>query len=162
MRSPFVRGEVQKVIDESLAAIAGRTASDFSDQEVADAVNAIRGGNDGSRDGLRTAEFKQFLGSKDEIPGELPPENHDFFACRFVPAKPLPASVEDIVLAKKLRKVSAQIGFTRLSAAMPDLQGEYDLRAPSPLGREPIRNKGKMSLGIENRIAHRYVTQQFE
>ncbi len=120
--------KVQKPIDEALAANTKRPASDFSDEEIADAVNAVHGGGDAPRDGLRTAEFKQFLGSKNEIPGELPPEDQDFFACRFVPPvnKPLPPAIEDIILAKKLRKVSAQIGFTRLSAATPNLQGEYD------------------------------------
>jgi hypothetical protein len=118
--------KIQKVIDESLAANTQRPASDFTDQEIADAVNAVHGGSDAPRDGLRTAEFKQFLGAKDELPGELPPENQDFFACRLVPNKPLPPAIEDIILAKKLRKVAAQIGFTRLSAATPNLQGEYD------------------------------------
>jgi hypothetical protein len=118
--------KVQKAIDEALAANTGRPATDFTDREIADAVNAVHGASDAPRDGLRSAEFKQFLGSKNEIPGELPPENEDFFACRWVPKKPLPPVLEDIVLAKKLRKVSAQIGFTRLSAATPNLQGEYD------------------------------------
>jgi len=118
--------KVQKVIDQSLTAITGQIASDFSDHEIADAVNAIHSGNEGPRDGLRTAEFKQFLGAKDEILGQLPAEKDDFFACRLASTKPRPASIEEVVLAKKLRKVSTQIGFTRLSAAMPDLQGEYD------------------------------------
>jgi hypothetical protein len=116
----------QKIIDESLSANTQRPASDFTDQDIADAVNAIHGGSDQPREGLRTAEFKQFLGARDEVPGELPPERDDFFACRLVPAKPLPPPVEDIVLAKKLRKVTAQVGFTRLSSVTPNLQGEYD------------------------------------
>lgn len=118
--------KVQKTIDESLAAITNRLAADFSDQEIADAVNAVHDGSDETGDGLRTPEFRQFLGAKDEVPGELPPEDEDFFACRLVPEKPLPEQLADIILAKKLRRVSAQIGFTRLSSPTPNLDGDYD------------------------------------
>lgn len=118
--------KVQKTIDEGLSALTRRPATDFTDEEIASAVNAVHGGSDVPRDGLRTAEFKQFLGAKDEIAGELPPEDDDFFACRCTPAVPLPSQIEDVVLAKKLRKVSAQIGFTRLSAPTPNLQGDYE------------------------------------
>jgi len=118
--------KVQKQIDAALAAITQQPATDFTDQEVADAVAAVHEGSGAATDGLRTAEFKQFLAAKPEVPGELPAREADFFACRLVPSRPLPECIEDIVLVKKLRKVSAQIGFTRLTAASPTLQGEYE------------------------------------
>jgi hypothetical protein len=74
-------------------------------------------------------EFKQFLTAKREMPGELPPMGDDFFASRLVPQKALPKVIADVTLVKKLRRVSTQIGFTRLTAPTPDLQGDYDERA---------------------------------
>lgn len=117
---------LQKHIDVNLAALTQRPATDFSDQEIADAVNAVHAGGDPRPEGLRTAEYKQFLGAKPEVPGELPPRDSNFFACRLRPTRPLPDALESVVLVKKLRKVSAQIGFTRLTAATPTLQGEYE------------------------------------
>lgn len=117
---------LQKSIDVSLAAITQRPATDYTDQEIADAVLAVHRGGDAGSEGLRTAEFKQFLGAKPEVPGELPPPEAEFFACRLRPSGPLPDVLEAVVLVKKLRKVSAQIGFTRLTAATPTLQGDYD------------------------------------
>ena len=36
-----------------------------------------------------------------------------------------------VVLAHKLREIRAQLGFTRIEALTPDLQGEYDLGVTS-------------------------------
>lgn len=118
--------KAQKVINESLAAITGHPASDYTDEELADAVSAVQGGEDAPREGLRTAEFKQFLMAKPESPGELPGREEEFFASRLVPEKPLPDFLADVTLVKKLRRVTTQVGFTRLSAPTPDLQGDYD------------------------------------
>lgn len=113
-------------IDVTLAAILGKPASDYSDEDIAQAVSAVHGGQGVAREGLRTAEFKQFLMAKNEKPGELPPLHETFFAARLVPEKPLPSCLADVTLVKKLRRVSAQVGFTRLASPVPDLQGEYD------------------------------------
>jgi len=67
-----------------------------------------------------------------EQSGELPQERDRFFARR-AELGPLPPQVDRVVLAKKLREVRALIGFTRLEAATPNLQGEFDL------GVEPAR-----------------------
>lgn len=115
--------------EAELAALTHSEPGEFTDTEIAAAVNAIHGGGEVQRDGLRTAEFKQLLAAKDEIPGELPPNDQHFFVCRLVPDEPLPDAVECVVLVKKLRKVSALVGFSRLSAVTPDLQGDYDERA---------------------------------
>lgn len=114
------------LIDSSLASITNKPAADFSDHEIAAAVNAVHGGQDAPREGLRTAEFKQFLMAKNEQPGEIPPAQESFFAARLMPQKPLPSCLADVTLVKKLRRVSAQVGFTRLGSPVPDLQGEYD------------------------------------
>lgn len=123
-RVKMLRGMVD-TIDVKLAANTGKNASDFSDQEIADAVRTIHEGNDAPREKIRTAEFKEFLTAKIELPGEIPPENKEFFASRLVPETPLPSPLADITLVKKLRRVTTQIGFTRLSAPTSDLQGDY-------------------------------------
>jgi hypothetical protein len=107
----------------------------WSDPEVLGAVKAKRDGTSTARDPLRTAEFKQLVTSPDEQPGDRPPAESIFFARRVVPTGGLPQGVAQLVLAPKLREVRAQIGFTRLEPATPDLQGEFDLRVESaPLG----------------------------
>lgn len=112
-------------INIGLSDITGKRASDFSDEEIADAVSAIHGGEEAPREGIRTAEFKEFLTAKSEKAGEVPPRDVDFFASRLIPRAPLPKEIADITLVKKLRRVSAQVGFTRLSAPTADLQGDY-------------------------------------
>lgn len=114
------------VINSSIAAITNRPASDYSDEDIAAAVNGVHGGQGTPREGLRTAEFKQFLMAKNEQPGEIPPAHESFFASRLVQSDPLPSCLADVTLVKKLRRVSAQVGFTRLSSPVADLQGEYD------------------------------------
>jgi len=115
-------------INSSIAAITNKPASDYSDEEIAAAVNGVHGGQDAPREGLRTAEFKQFLMARNEQPGEIPPAYETFFASRLIPTdqQPLPSCLADVTLVKKLRRVSAQVGFTRLSSPVADLQGEYD------------------------------------
>ncbi len=112
-------------IDISLADITEKSASDFSDTEIAEAVNLVHGGDNAPRERIRTAEYKEFLTAKDETAGEIPPREQNFFASRMVSDNKLPSSLADITLVKKLRRVSAQVGFTRLSAPTADLQGDY-------------------------------------
>jgi hypothetical protein len=76
---------------------------------------------------LRTAEFKQFVTSKQEAHGDLPPTGSTFFARSVKPKDGLPVGIGRLVAVPKLREVIAQIGFTRLEPESPDLQGEYDL-----------------------------------
>lgn len=116
-------------IDIALASITGKPSTDFSDAEIAAAVVAIHGGEGVAREGLRTAEYKEFLTAKKETPGEIPPREVDFFASRMVPEEKLPSVIADITLVKKLRRVTAQVGFTRLSAPTADLQGTYSEQA---------------------------------
>ncbi len=112
-------------INLALSEITGKPASDFSDDEIAAVVKKIHGGEGAPREGLRTAEFKELLSAKPEVPGEVPPREDDFFASKLVMAKPPPPAILDITLVKKLRGVTAQVGFTRLGAPVADLQGGY-------------------------------------
>lgn len=112
------------------------TLAAYDDDQVFIAIETIRKGKASARDGLRKAEFKVFLDAKDEVEGQLPPREENFFACR-LPAKryPPPPMVSRIVLAKKVRQVRAQVGLTRLSATPVNLEGETeDASSLQPLG----------------------------
>lgn len=97
---------------------------EYDEDQIWTAIETIRKGKSPARDELRTAEYKVFLEAKDEVEGQLPPRDENFFACR-LPEKrhPLPAKISRIVLAKKVRQVRALVGLTRLSATAQDLQG---------------------------------------
>lgn len=97
------------------------------DEEVLLAVKAIAEDRPVSQGSIRTAEFKQFVASKVEAAGDLPPIGATFFARAVKPRGGLPVGVGRLVVASKLREVAAQIGFTRLEPVSADLQGEYDL-----------------------------------
>jgi hypothetical protein len=102
-----------------------------ADKEVLAVVASLQKGTAAARLPLRTAEFLQFLAAPPAKPGDLPPESEKFFARSFIPKKGLPEGVGKLVLASKLREVTAQIGFTRIEPITPDLQGEFDLGVKS-------------------------------
>jgi hypothetical protein len=116
----------------SIPKVKGALAG-YADDEVLATVAAIREGKPVAQEPLRTAEFRQFIGQKVEGPGELPGPNDLFFARRWVPKEKgeVPANVEAVVLAHKLREVRVQVGFTRIEPVTPDLQGEFDLGVQS-------------------------------
>ena len=103
----------------------------FGDDDVLAAIARRKKGGSVAREPIRTAEYRQFLGSKKEVVGELPPEDATFWARRVVPEQGLPAGIGAVVVAHKLREVRAQIGFTRIEPVTPDLQGEFDLGVES-------------------------------
>jgi len=105
----------------------GEALADFKDEEVLEAVEALRGGGAPERLPLRTAEYLQFMDQPEERRGELPAVDDIFFARRFTPPEGLPAGVGRVVLAHKLREVRVQVGFTRLEPVTADLEGEFDL-----------------------------------
>lgn len=108
---------------------------DYEEADVLATVRAIQRGVQPRREKLRTSEFRQLIGSPPEAPGDLPTPEDVFFARRVDPPQGLPSGVASLVLIPKLREVRAQIGFTRLEAVTPDLQGEFDLGVESaPLG----------------------------
>lgn len=123
---------VFRTIEKVQKALAGQHATDA---EIVEAVEQIRSGEGPIREPIRTEEYLQFAGAPPETEGELPPPNAEFFARSIPLGKQLPKGIARVVAARKLREVVVQIGFTRLDAASPDLQGEYDLGvATAPLG----------------------------
>lgn len=99
-----------------------------SDAAVLEAITAEREATVEKAPELRTAEWLQFMAQPVERPGELPAHKGEFFWARRAPSVPgLPPLVKHVVLGRKLRVVQAQIGFTRIDARSPDLQGRYDL-----------------------------------
>jgi len=88
--------------------------------------------------GIKQAEIETLLAQKDTL-GEDKPEG-DFYA-RTHPIGPLPSraegTVDRLVLVHRLREVSAQVGFTRFDASLPDINGELDLQVEmAPLSRD--------------------------
>jgi len=114
--------------------VDGALAS-YSDSEILAVVEALRRGEAVARAALRTAEFQQFVAQPMERPGEGPGEDEEFYARAVRPRGALPPGIARIVLARKLREVRAQVGFTRIAPTLPDLEGEFDLNVQSaPLG----------------------------
>lgn len=102
-----------------------------NDSDILSAIQARGKGTTLARLPLRTAEFLQFAASKPESPGDLAPLDATFYTRTCKPKGGLPDGVARLVVAPKLREVRAQIGFTRLEAITPDLQGEFDLGVQS-------------------------------
>lgn len=111
----------------------GIALKNFRDAEVLASIEGIKRGAPAVREPLRTAEFRQFTSSKPESAGDLAGPDDTFFARQVRPAVGLPDGISNLVLASKLREVRAQIGFTRLEAVTPDLQGEFDLEVRSAM-----------------------------
>jgi hypothetical protein len=111
----------------SLVDKVARACAAFSDEDVAATVVAVHRGEKVGRERLRTAEYRQLTDQKPETVGDDPGPDDLFFARRATPKGGLPPKVAQVVLAHKLREVRVHIGLSRLEAATPDLQGEYDL-----------------------------------
>lgn len=105
----------------------------WPDAQVIAAIQARASGVPVPRDPLRSAEFRQLRDAPEATPGDRPQRGDNFFVRRLAPdAKtPLPHGITRVVLAHKLREIRAQLGFTRIEALTPDLQGEYDLGVTS-------------------------------
>ena len=100
--------------------------AEYADEQIWASLQAIRGKVTGPNVKLRTPEYERFMHEPLEQHGEIPREEDEFFARR-ADLDELPKQLDRIVLASKLREVRTLIGFTRLEAATPNLQGEYDL-----------------------------------
>ncbi|GMT98097.1 DUF1998 domain-containing protein [Corallococcus caeni] len=111
-----------------------------SNAEVLAAIAAEREHTPEAVPEIRTAEWLQFLAQPQEKPGEMPRDRTEvFWARRIAQPQGLPSLVERVVLARRLREVQAQVGFTRLEPLSKDLQGRYDLDvalAPMSLHRD--------------------------
>ena len=106
--------------------------SELRDEEILRSLERARQGSPNAHLFLRTPEFRRFMGEPLELPGERHADDDTFFARR-ARLSSLPPQIDRVVLATKLREVRTLIGFTRLEAATPTLQGEFDL------GVEPAR-----------------------
>jgi hypothetical protein len=98
----------------------------FSDVDVLKIVKSIRNREPATQD-LRAAEYQTFIAAAVEPPGDLPKKDSRFHAVRLAGSGVLPKGLERVVLAKRLREVRVQVGFTRLEPPSPTLQGEFDL-----------------------------------
>lgn len=105
-----------------------RALGDASDEDVLAMLTKIKAGEPERVEGLRTAEYRQFLAQPLDR-GEVPRRDADFFARRLASkhVEGLPPAIEHIVLAHKLREVRVQLGFTRSEPVSPDLEGEFNL-----------------------------------
>ena len=88
--------------------------------------------------GIKQVEIETLLSQKDSI-GEDKPDG-DFYARTYEIGALPPAAkgrVDRLVLVHRLREVSAQVGFTRFEASLPDINGELDLDVElAPLSRD--------------------------
>ena len=111
-----------------------------TDEKVLEAITAERERRPEEVPEIRTAEWLQFLSQPVEKPGEMPKDRSELFWARRIARPPgLPSVVQHVVLARRLREVQAQVGFTRLEPLSKDLQGRYDLEvelAPLSLQRD--------------------------
>lgn len=101
-----------------------KTACDTAtDAEVLEAIVAQRENRTESKLDLREAEFQKLIEQPFEQPGELPPPelSVQFWARRVAVSLP---GVERLVLARRLREVQVQIGFTRLEPKATDTEGD--------------------------------------
>jgi len=126
-----VREERRKA--KVLAALEG-----FTDAVVWAEVQRRLRGTPALDKGIKQAEIETLLAQKSSL-GEDKPEG-DFYA-RSHPVGPLPPAaagkLDRLVLVHRLREVSAQIGFTRFDATLPDIHGELDLDVQlAPLSRD--------------------------
>jgi hypothetical protein len=114
----------------------GAALRECGDADVLRAIGDIREGRQIERAPLRTAEFREICRARPEQRGELPGDDEQDFSARTLPRDPqLPSGIEQVILLHKLREVRAQVGFTRIEAVSPDLQGEFDLQVrPARLG----------------------------
>lgn len=128
----------------------GAAIEGFSDESIWAEVKRRQNGTSDKPKSIKQVEIETLLSQPIEV-GEDAPEG-DFYARtrQLDGLKPLLASrIERIVLVHRLREVTAQIGFTRFEAAMPDIDGELSLDVRrAAIDLEPswvpaIENKGE-------------------
>lgn len=137
-----------------------------ADEDVMVAVVAERENKPEVMPDIRTAEWLQFLAQPVEQPGEMPLDRAaPFWARRAERPRGLHPSIQHVVLARRLREVQAQVGFTRLEPLSKDLQGRLDLDvelAPLSLQRDwvpvtEIQGEGLLVVLDESKV-HRWET----
>ncbi|MBI4783077.1 MAG: DUF1998 domain-containing protein [Oscillatoriophycideae cyanobacterium NC_groundwater_1537_Pr4_S-0.65um_50_18] len=121
----------------------------FSDEAVWAEVKRRQHGSFDKPKSIKQVEIETLLSQPDEV-GEDVPEGNFYARTRTLDGlSPLLSHIDRIVLVHRLREVTAQIGFTRFEAAMPDIDGELSLDVQlATLDIEPtwvpaIENKGE-------------------
>ena len=126
----LLRGLIPAV-REGLAGIDDATALQY--------IVARREGRTPERRKIKVDEFEALTQAAESL-GEDRPEG-DFYARRHRlpdPRPPLLAAIDRVVLVHRLREVTAQVGFTRFEAVVPDVEGELDLNVRrAALATEP-------------------------
>lgn len=100
----------------------------FTTEEVFAEIRAHRGATpSAATKSVKQAEIEVLASSAPEIGNDRP--DGDFYA-RALPraawAAPHTEALEGVVLAHRLREVTALVGFTRIEASAPDVEGELD------------------------------------
>jgi hypothetical protein len=109
----------------------GTALVDFTDAELWDGIQVLKKGGAPQTEPLRTAEYKQLVRAPPERFADQPEPGETYFARALGRQHPLPEQIARVVLVHRLREVRVQVGFTRLEAPSPDLEGEYDLNVES-------------------------------
>jgi hypothetical protein len=122
----------------------------FSDEEVLAEIQSRTNETEKDQKPVKVAELETLIAAKAEIGNDRP---DGVFYARALPKNdwdsPWMSSIERIVLVHRLREVVAQVGFTRIESAAPDMDGELDLGVKrASLAREPkwlpaCENKGE-------------------
>lgn len=131
--------EVLKVLREHTPQLKQSLPAAWSDAAVLEAIERRRSGADQALPPLEDAEWDAFVTATRERAEEQPELGARFFARTMTePDDGLPAGIDRVVLAAKLREVRAQFGFSRLEAAIPRADGSFheDARI-APLALEP-------------------------
>jgi hypothetical protein len=123
--------------------------TNFSDAEVWAEIHRRKAGDEGVYKSIKQAEIETLL-SASEL-GEDVSEGDFHATARLLDDLPAPLRplIERIVLVHRMREVTAQVGFTRFEAAMPDIDGELDLAVKrAALSIDPVwvpasENKGE-------------------
>lgn len=116
----------------------GPGLQNYSDAQVNEAIERFSAKDTSDERPIKEVEFKALSGVVKESGKDTP--NGDFFARALASNSwksfPWMKPIENVVLVHRLREVSAQVGFTRLEAVSPQLDGEFDLEVETaPLSR---------------------------
>ena len=121
----------------------------FSDDEVLDAIRAIKGGRASERP-VKQVELEAILAAPEGYGDDVPVDAN--FHARRLPARAWRCSerfqgVEAVIQLHRLREVLALIGFTRFEAVTPDIDGEYE----TDVERAEIAQEPQWFPAVENR-----------
>jgi Domain of unknown function (DUF1998) len=120
----------------------------FSNEDVLRERTLKLAGKTQTLDRPRSAEFKLFVNTQPEQPGDYPAEGVRFFA-RTAALRQVPKGIARVVVAHRLREVRVQTGFTRFEARAMDLQGEYPEDDDLGLKAAPLAAKVRWLPGVQ-------------